>query len=108
MGLFSWVTQDTHKSIPCVGSKRKTFPVTMTDNKGNSWHETEYQGYGVFGGKDFYELLAEINGEIGREAGIDLSFGDKPFLSPNLTETKNWSWVNRSPQDCPDQGYFYD
>jgi hypothetical protein len=28
----------------------------MIDDKGNIWEEKEYDGYGVFGGKDYYEL----------------------------------------------------
>jgi hypothetical protein len=60
----------------------------MTDNAGNQWVEEQYEGYGVFGGKDFFELLAEMNGETGREAGIDLAHGDEPFLSPNLHKVR--------------------
>ena len=107
MGFFSWITQDTDRSIPNHFSYRSTFSVTMTDNKGNQWHEDEYEGYGVFGGKDFYELLAEMNGKKTREEGIDLAFGSEPYISPNLTESKNWKWVNEHPETCPDQGYFY-
>ena len=116
MGLFSWETQDTNRSIPCSGSPRKTFPVTMIDDKGNKWIENDYEGYGVFGGKDFYELLAEMNdvslSETGRlelrDCGIDLYYGAKAFLSPNLFEDGNSQWVNRAPEDCEFQGYFYD
>jgi len=121
MGLFSWITQDTNKSIPASGSDRSTFPVTMTDNKGNKWTETDYEGYGVFDGKDYYDLLAEMNGEVGRDAGIAIAFGDdssgkkwyekgwkKEFKAPNLTEDEDWVWRNEVPEDCPYQGYFYD
>lgn len=108
MGFFSWITQDTKKSIANTYSDKRTFPVTMTDNKGNKWYEPDYDGYGVFGGKDFYELLAEMNGlDSDRSAGITLAFSDKPYISPNLTENPNWQWVNKEPENCPDQGYFY-
>ncbi len=74
MGLFSWMTQDTNKSIAVEGSRRRTFTVVMEDNKGNRWVENNYQGYGVFGGKDFYELLDEMNGGVGaRGVGVDLA-----------------------------------
>jgi hypothetical protein len=108
MGFFSWITQDTKKSIANVHSEKVVFPVTMTDNNGNKWHEPAYEGYGEFGGKDYYELLAEMNG-LGsdRNKGIDLVFSDKPYISPNLTEDLNWKWVNKEPENCPDQGYFY-
>ena len=107
MGFFSWKTQDTNKSIANVHSIAPVFRVYMHDNKGNKWEENEYDGYGEFGGKDYFELLAEMNGKTTRDEGIDLAYGDEPFLSPNLTESSNWTWKNRSPEDCKYQGYFY-
>jgi hypothetical protein len=111
MGFFSWKTQDTNKSIPNAYSGRATFPVTMTDDKGNKWHEPAYEGYGVFGGKDFYELLAEMNGlPPDRQEGINLQYNKDSivFKQPNLTEDPDWEWVDEGPESCPDQGYFYD
>ncbi len=61
MGFFSFKTNDTRRSIWNKYSDRKTFRVYMTDHLGNQWVEDDYDGYGVFGGKDFYELLAEMN-----------------------------------------------
>lgn len=88
MGMFSWYTQDTNKRI--VANQNKS--ITMTDMFGNKWVEECYEGYGVFGGKDFYELLAEMNG-LGsdRLKGIELAFeyakGYNPFaIFPSLTE----------------------
>jgi len=107
MGFFSWEAQDTNKSIPSHFSNRTTFPITMTDHNGNQWTEENYEGYGIFGGKDFYDLLAEMNGGSGREEGISLAFGNKPFLSPNLNEDPKVKWENRAPKDCPNQGFFY-
>ena len=51
----------------------KLFTVYMKDNKGNVWAEDAYGGYGKFGGKDFYELAAEMNGLSTRDEGILLS-----------------------------------
>jgi hypothetical protein len=79
----------------------------MIDNNGNEWRECEYEGYGVFAGRDFYELLAEMNGKEGREEGIRLAFGNAPYLSPNLWEEGGKKWVNRAPETCPNQGFFY-
>ena len=75
MGFFSWHTNDTDRSIANKYSGRTTFNVYMRDNKGNVWVESDYEGYGRFGGKDYYELLAEMNG-LGsdRETGIWLQF----------------------------------
>ena len=107
MGLFSWMTQDTNKSIAVEGSRRRTFTVVMKDNKGNRWVENNYQGYGVFGGKDFYELLDEMNDGVGdRMAGIDLAFSDKKIISPSLSEWGGY-FDGEEPTICPDQGYFY-
>lgn len=87
--MFSWYTQDTNKRI--VANQEKT--IIMTDMFGNKWVEENYEGYGEFGGKDFYELLAEMNG-LGsdREKGIKLAFehasGYNPFaIFPSLTES---------------------
>lgn len=75
MGQFSWHCQDTGERI--IAGENKT--VYMTDDKGHAWKEECYKGYGVFGGKDFYELLAEMNGKgSDRIAGIDLAFGMTP------------------------------
>jgi len=106
MGFFSWKTQDTDRSICNAYSGQETFTVYMTDNKGNVWREDNYEGYGEFGGKDYYELLAEMNGLTTRYEGIDLAYGKKPFISPNLTEHKS-NWHNSHPQDCEYQGFFY-
>ena len=131
MGFFSWNTQDTDKSIANQYSNRKTFRVQMIDNKGNVWTEDNYDGYGRFGGKDFYELLAEMNGfvsdkyEKGTDAytdeargfGISLAFskdnhsgvGTEGVYYPNLVEkAEGWVYEMGGPESCDYQGYFYD
>jgi len=109
MGQFSWIAQDTNRSISNITPQ----PVCMVDNKGNKWIEDRYEGYGVFGGKDFYQLLAEMNNAEGltgdvdndRIVGINIWFGDEPFISPNLYESSDRVWENRHPQDCQNQGW---
>jgi len=127
MGFFSWNTQDTDKSIANQYSNRKTFRVQMMDNKGNVWTEDDYEGYGVFGGKDYYELLAEMNGftsdktgeaytDEARGFGIDLAFkGNGSGVAtdgvyyPNLVEQADgWVYEMGGPDSCDFQGYFYD
>ena len=79
-GQFSWFTQDTNQQI---GSERfNTLPfVYMHDDKGNKWLEKNYEGYGEFGGKDYYELLDQMNGGIGdRNEGIRKAF-DEPAVA---------------------------
>lgn len=115
MGFFSWMTQDTDRSICNRFSGRKLFPVTMIDNNGNKWTETHYEGYGEFGGKDFYELVAEMNGfESDRGIGIDLAYNDhenqpKKLIFPMLVENPDITWEDMGePANCPAQGYFYE
>lgn len=116
MGFFSWITQDTDRSICNNSSARKPFPITMIDDKGNTWKENSYDGYGEFGGKDYYELLSEMNGgPSDRDHGIDLAFKDNPsgegtenVKFPNLVENPDgWIYDPTGPATCPDQGFFY-
>jgi hypothetical protein len=127
MGFFSWRTMDTDKSISNNYSSRGAFKVDMLDDKGNVWTESDYEGYGVFGGKDYYELLAEMNGvtsdlegeaytDYMRGEGISIAFkdngsGDHTFAVkyPNLVEeAKGWRYDYYGPDSCEAQGYFYD
>lgn len=115
MGQFSWITQDTNEAIREMYGCHEVDKTTayMHDNKGNVWHETSYEGYGVFGGKDFYQLLAEMNNVEGltgdvdhdRSLGITLSFSGKPHISPNLTRHKEWKWIDEAPENDPNQGW---
>ena len=110
MGFFSWKTQDTDKSIPSAYNNIKpTIKVYMWDNKGNVWEEECYEGYGEFGGKDYYELVAEMNGKTTRDEGIELSYqaDQEGILYPNLTQTKRWKWRNAKAETCEFQGFFY-
>lgn len=107
MGSFSWITQDTNESIlsgvPSI--------VYLMDNKGNKWEESDYEGYGEFGGIDYYSLLADMNGfKPCRDKGIDLAFSDEDeikdnLLYPNLVRSPSWEWINREPKRCPNQGF---
>jgi len=127
MGFFSWKTQDTDRSIANAYSTRSTFTVVMLDDKGNKWYEQNYDGYGVFSGKDYYELLAEMNGLTSeltgeeytddmRMKGIDLAFKDNPsgegtdgVKFPNLVEmAEGWQYDLIGPESCEWQGFFYD
>jgi hypothetical protein len=108
MGFFSWKTQDTNRSIANIYSDFPTFGISMIDDKGNVWREYDYEGYGVFGGKDYYELLAEMNGKSTREEGITIAFSGKPYLSPNLVEKhEDWKYQINPPEHCEFHGFFY-
>ena len=129
MGFFSWKTMDTDESIPNVYSNKPAFKVTLIDDKGNKWTETAYDGYGIFGGMDYYVLLAEMNRELleniegaklnfndtetVRDMGISLEFHGneavkKQITWPNFVRNPDrWEWKNEQPKTCPNQGYFY-
>ena len=49
-----------------------------------------------------------MNGENGRDKGINIAFSKKPHFQPNLTEDYEHEWVDKYPKDCPDQGFFYE
>ncbi len=133
MGFFSWKTMDTDKSISNNYSNRGSFKVEMLDDKGNVWTEDNYEGYGVFGGKDYYELLAEMNGsyvdkdfrdemtdeqytDMMRSEGIAIAFKDNGngdhtdgVKYPNLVEMADgWTYQSIGPESCESQGFFYD
>jgi hypothetical protein len=59
MPCFSWIAQDTKKPIYRNCSEKRTY--YMWDNNGNYWEESSYEGYGMFGKKDYFILLAEMN-----------------------------------------------
>lgn len=66
MGQFSWKAQDTKR--PIYNDNDEYFEeqtVYMVDPRdGTVYKEDAYEGYGIFGGRDFYELLAEMNGLV--------------------------------------------
>jgi len=66
MGQFSWYTQDTGEQIyndwDKYGDKQTIHMVDPRD--GTDYKEEGYEGYGMFGGRDFYELLVDINKDI--------------------------------------------
>ena len=81
MGFFSWMTSDTNKSIANIHSSRPTFTVHMITGDGRVFTEENYDGYGIFGGKDLYVLAAEMNGFKGNTDDETRSnFFDKIWL----------------------------
>tara|TARA_B110000240_G_scaffold113633_1_gene127456 strand:- start:1511 stop:3529 length:2019 start_codon:yes stop_codon:yes gene_type:complete len=126
-GQFSWMTLDTEKQIG--SEKQNTIDVFMYDNEGNQWHEGNYEGYGEFGGMDFYTLLAKMNGysdedlilklkgkEL-RDLGIDIAFGKiktkakgNKVLFPALVEDPKFNWkrhdFKNEPESDPDQSWY--
>ena len=119
MGCFSWIAQDTNKPIYMTGYQKPGYEQRtyyMWDNKGNFWKEPRYEGYGMFGGKDYYILLAEMNRVYGeditedqkRNEGIAIEFSSNHngIVFPNLTETSIWRWRNKQPSRHYNQGCY--
>lgn len=61
MGQFSWKTSDTKRAITVRNSEVGSFPVYLVTPDNEKILEKWYEGYGVFGGYDAYELLAKWN-----------------------------------------------
>jgi signal peptidase I len=113
-GQFSWMTQDTGQQI---GSEEEnTIPVYMFDDKGNFYYEPNYDGYGEFGGMDYYELLDKMNGGRGdRARGIDLAFGSEKVASrvlfpalvtqPDMFNYKTHDFTKEAKHD-PNQSWY--
>lgn len=84
MGCFSWCTSDTKKSIPCCepfGDLPGT--VYLLNPFGEPYKETAYEGYGEFGGRDVYELVAEWNREY--LTSDNVSWPDRSDYASGLT-----------------------
>lgn len=127
-GQFSWMTQDTGEQIGSEKENRIT--VFMYDNEGNQYKEDKYDGYGEFGGMDYYELLAKMNGyseedleEVKgpfkemRQLGIDLAFGKlktkdkgRKVLFPALVTDPRYNWkkhdFTQEAESDPDQSWY--
>jgi hypothetical protein len=76
MGLFSFITADSHRSIPSTYSDRPALPVYLCTGIGEPVFEPRYIGYGEFGGLDVFETAAvmnEVTKEVALDAGCDPS-----------------------------------
>lgn len=127
MGFFSWKTSDTNKSISNMFSSRGALPVYVLCPDGSKIYEPNYEGYGIFGGRDIYALVVEWNfpekcqdeegnwlldDEI-RGMGIDIACYDvqnaKLKFPIKIVESEYLEYNHTPPAtSCPDQGYFYD
>lgn len=110
MGFFSWKTADTNESIMNIHSGESK-PVYLIQPNGEPVVcEPSYNGYGVFGGVDAYEWLAQKNGKGKcREKGIDLAFNTpheiKVPLKFSFNANADYDTMPAS-KNCPQQGFF--
>ncbi len=115
-GQFSWMTHDTDEQIG--SEKLNTIDVYMYDNEGNKWKETRYDGYGNFGGQDYYDLVATMNGyDADRQKGVDLAFGKlktkdkkRKTLFPALVTDPRYNWkrhdFTEEAENDPNQSWY--
>ena len=87
MGQFSWISQDTEEQI-FNDAPAGTQTVHMVDPRdGTDYVETDYEGYGTFGGLDFYALIVDINKDfILKNYNCDIDDEDKEILNKPLKE----------------------
>ena len=92
MGCFSWFSSDEHKRIVMD----RTHHIVMTGADCRTFIQlVPYEGYGVFGGKDFYAYLAELNGVpagndgVTRQAGIEMIYKDNPSGDLTVVERRD-------------------
>ena len=128
MGFFSWKTSDTDRSICNIYSRRETFPVYVLIPKefgGGYIEERHYEGYGIFGGRDMYALVAQWNyperckdssgnwlpDEEVRDLGIGIACDDAQNAALKFPIKIAENPVNYEAAEpscnCPFQGYFY-
>lgn len=123
MGFFSWKTSDTNKSISNVYSDRGALPVYLLipeEFGGGSIYEENYDGYGRFGGRDAYALLANWNwGELcngndedDRMIGIKMHYecernGTYEKYPLKFVEREVPYQYASASTDCEYQGFFY-
>jgi hypothetical protein len=117
MGFFSWKTSDKERSISCV----KPFTVYLLNPFGEPFREDDYEGYGVFGGKDAYQFLAECNwpdecvGDVEHDRGVGIEkcfdlMNEKGAIKYPLKFSENPDadyYKLAAAADCEYQGYFY-
>lgn len=125
MGFFSFITKDTNKIIYNVYSKHypKGAMVSYMVNPKTKeiFKEEKYDGYGSFGGKDFFVLYAELNDLITEDIKDDITKirsvaiehyyyydGEKiyPVIIENLENLEEMLKTNIEPEDHVGQGYW--
>lgn len=129
MGQFSWITSDTHEQVFNDYDKKPAYllvPEEWQDEFGEYFEETDYEGYGEFGGRDVYALVAIWNlpdkckDENGvwkpddriRRIGIDIACYDEDNAAlkyPIKITSKPMEYSEAEPSiSDPDQGWHDD
>ena len=106
MGFFSWKCAECNKSVMNKHSSNSADSDCVLVTPDNKYHESAYDGYGVFNGAGIYELL----GKGDRTKGIYAEPEDQPFKIKLLHSrchkpSKGYDDYNESKR-CPNQGFF--
>lgn len=97
MGQFSWYAQDT---LDPIWNDYDKFKIYMVDPlTGEKYEENDYEGYGVFGGRDYYELLATINYPIAKYLNPEYFNDDIIDKTLYKLHNKKLSWQKLSPEE---------
>jgi hypothetical protein len=111
MGFFSWLKSDDGQPIRNRHTEGGATPCKLLLPDGTEIKCDAYDGYGSFGGLDFYELCDQLNGGDGtdRARGIKIGLDRKPgIVLPKLVSMDckdKWEDLPDSLED-PDQGYW--
>lgn len=81
MGDFTWHVSDGEHLPISLSSAQNPGPVWMLGPNGRKWREDNYEGYGVFGGKNAHDALEEWNKGLTNDtrSGVEMSL--RPFGS---------------------------
>lgn len=111
MGQFSFISRNGEQIRNEYHAGQKVWMVYKDGTDVKVAVEDEYDGYGRFGGLDYYEVVATMNGKKTRDEGLTLAFEGKDVLFPQLftvepTQQKinNIVWWNECEHD-PNQGW---
>lgn len=114
MGQFSWLTKQGEQIRNEYHNGQKVWMVFKKDNEVKVVKEEEYEGYGVFGGLDYFEVLAQMNGNTTRDEGLEdyytagefnhVQFPQLFTHEPTDHEIDSINWVEPNPDD-PNQGW---
>ena len=123
MGFASLKTMDTNESIAndYTGNPTKVKFIMPSD-----WYILEgvtNDGYMRFGGRDYFEMIAEMNGypydeekyernpDYLRSIGLDLYFNHRDSIQVpkpvSMSYTGTYTDLPHFPEECDYQGYFY-
>lgn len=122
MGFTSWKCSDTQRSISNNASIKGTFKVYVLipeEFGGGYIEEDNYEGYGKFGNKDIFSLIAKWNcpercsgiETEDRIIGIEIACYDeqneKLKYPIKITEYPMKYEDAQASLNCENQGYFY-